>query len=99
MTNGFFCGSISPPKSKKYGYSHSKRNSEDIFDENGRRYGVRLRFPRQIVIYLNPAGYIPDEYLVNIIFNDEKEIKYYIPTIKFQNESLEQIREKHMTRP
>ncbi|MBR1506381.1 MAG: hypothetical protein IJ619_00035 [Eubacterium sp.] len=79
-----------------YGYSHSKRNSEDIFDENGRRCGVRLRFPRQIVIYLNPAGNIPDEYLVNIIFDDEKEIKYYIPTIKFQNESLDQIREKHM---
>ena len=79
-----------------YGYSHSKRNSEDILDENGKRCGVRLRFPRQIVIYLNPVGRIPDEYLVNIIFENGKEIEYYIPTINFQDESLDAIIEKHM---
>ncbi len=43
-----------------YGYNHSKRHPEDIFDESGVRCGVKLKFPEQIVIYLDSSENIPD---------------------------------------
>ena len=79
-----------------YGYSHSKRHPEDIFDENGIRSGMKLMFPKQIVIYLDSAEGIPDEYKIILVVNDDQEISFSIPTIKFQNESMQEIINKHM---
>ncbi|SEQ67922.1 hypothetical protein SAMN02910369_02241 [Lachnospiraceae bacterium NE2001] len=79
-----------------YGYNHSKRHPEDIFDENGVRCGVKLLFPKQVVIYLDAAEYIPDEYQITLVVNEEKEFSFEITTIKFQNESMQEIISKHM---
>ncbi len=79
-----------------YGYGHSKHNREDILDDNGRRCGIRLVFPRQIIIYLDSSGYVPEQYAISLIVNDNKEISFSIPTIRFQNETLKDIVEKNM---
>jgi hypothetical protein len=79
-----------------YGYNHSKRKPEDLYDEEGIRCGVQLTFPKQIVIYLDSSSHIPDRYLITLIVEDGKEFSYYVPTIKFQDEDMSEIIRKHM---
>jgi hypothetical protein len=79
-----------------YGFNHSKRSPEDVYDDNGNRCGVRLYFPQQVVIYLDSSGKIPDEYHLIIRFNDGHEFTLSVPTIIFQNESLNDIIQKNM---
>ena len=79
-----------------YGYIHSKRKPEDIFDENNTICGIRLTFPRQVVIYLNKADNIPNEYIIEQVVNDGKIFKFSIPVIKFQTVGKEDIIKKHM---
>lgn len=79
-----------------YGYNHSKRKPQDLYDENNIRNGVRLLFPKQVVIYLDSFANIPDEYMINLVVDENKEITFNIPVLKFQEESIQEIIEKNM---
>lgn len=79
-----------------YGYNHSKRKPEDLYNDKNVRCGVKLTFPKQIVIYLDSTVNIPDEYIINLIVNDENNFSFTIPVLKFQDESIQNIIQKNM---
>ena len=79
-----------------YSYSQARRNAKDYYDENGKRCGIILTFPTQVVIYLDSAQSVPDEYVIKLIFGKEDEYTYSVPTIKFQEESLNDIISRNM---
>ena len=55
-----------------------------------------MRFPKSAVIYLRHNKTTPDELLVNVIFPDESEHLYTIPTIKLQDYKTDEIFEKDL---
>ena len=55
-----------------------------------------MRFPKSAVIYLRHSKTTPDELLVNVIFPDESEHLYTIPTVKLQDYKLDEIFEKDL---
>ena len=79
-----------------YGFNHSKKRPEDIYDDDGIRCGVRLIFPKQIVIYLDSSKHIPDSYIITLVVEGGKEFSYSVPTIKFQDEDMSEVIRKHM---
>ena len=79
-----------------YGYNHSKKRPEDIYDDDGIRCGVRLIFPKQIVIYLDSSKHIPDSYIITLVVEGGKEFSYSVPTIKFQDADMSEVIRKHM---
>ena len=79
-----------------YGYNHSKKRPEDIYDDDGIRCGVKLIFPKQIVIYLDSSKHIPDSYIITLVVEGGKEFSYSVPTIKFQDADMSEVIRKHM---
>ena len=79
-----------------YGYNHSKKRPEDIYDDDGVRCGVKLIFPKQIVIYLDSSKHIPDSYIITLVVEGGKEFSYSVPTIKFQDADMSEVIRKHM---
>ena len=79
-----------------YGYNHSKKRPEDIYDDDGIRCGVKLIFPKQIVIYLDSSKHIPDSYIITLVVEGDKEFSYSVPTIKFQDADMSEVIRKHM---
>ncbi len=79
-----------------YGYNHSKKRPEDIYDDDGVRCGVRLKFPKQVVIYLDSSKHIPDSYIITLVVEGGKEFSYSVPTIKFQDADMSEVIRKHM---
>ena len=79
-----------------YGYNHSKKRPEDIYDDDGVRCGVRLKFPKQVVIYLDSSKHIPDSYIITLVVEGGKEFSYSVPTIKFQDAEMSEVIRKHM---
>lgn len=57
---------------------------------------ILIHFPRSIVIYPDANSSIPDSLRCRIIFQDNSEHIYEIPTIKIQSYSLQEIKEKHL---
>ncbi len=55
-----------------------------------------LRFPRSIVLYPEKNGKIPDRLRCRIIFQDDSEHTYQVPTVKMQDYSMEEIQRKHL---
>ena len=55
-----------------------------------------LHFPRSVVLYPEKNSRIPDHLRCRIIFQDNSEHLYQIPTVKMQEYSLEEIRNKHL---
>lgn len=55
-----------------------------------------LYFPRSVVLYPEKNNAIPDRLRCKIIFQDESEHIYQIPTVRMQDYSLEEIRKKHL---
>lgn len=58
---------------------------------------IILHFPRSVVIYPERNSAIPDRLRCRVIFQDDSEHIYEIPTVKIQSYSLEDIRQKHLT--
>ncbi|MCM1551288.1 MAG: hypothetical protein NC092_01195 [Butyrivibrio sp.] len=58
---------------------------------------ITLRFPNSAVIYPATNSAIPDHLQCRILFQDNSEHIYQIPTVKIQSYSLEEISEKHLT--
>ena len=79
-----------------YGFNHSKKRPEDIYDDDGIRCGVRLIFPKQVVIYLDSNKHIPDSYMITLVVEGGKEFSYSVPTIKFQDADMSEVIRKHM---
>ncbi|MDE6687565.1 MAG: hypothetical protein K2K17_09635 [Lachnospiraceae bacterium] len=57
---------------------------------------ITLKFPRSIVIYPEGIKAVPDHLQCRVIFQDNSEHIYQIPTVKVQSYSLKEIREKHL---
>ncbi|MDE6714270.1 MAG: hypothetical protein K2K20_11080 [Lachnospiraceae bacterium] len=57
---------------------------------------ITLKFPRSVVIYPEGVKAVPDHLQCRILFQDNSEHIYQIPTVKVQSYSLKEIREKHL---
>jgi predicted transposase/invertase (TIGR01784 family) len=68
----------------KYGYNIGLAHQEES-DADGRRV---LKFPHQMVIFLNDDPGIPDTVEVRVIFPDGQEVVYCVPTLKIRNFSM-----------
>jgi len=68
----------------KYGYNIGLAHQEES-DAEGRRV---LKFPHQMVIFLDDDPSIPDTVEVRIIFPDGQEVIYRVPTLKIRNYSI-----------
>ena len=55
-----------------------------------------LRFPRSVVLYPEKNRKIPDRLRCRIIFQDDSEHTYQVPTVKMQDYTLEEIQQKHL---
>ena len=55
-----------------------------------------LHFPRSVVLYPEKNGKIPDRLRCRIIFQDNSEHTYQVPTVKMQDYSMEEIQRKHL---
>ena len=55
-----------------------------------------LRFPRSVVLYPEKNRKIPDRLRCRIIFQDDSEHTYQVPTVKMQDYTLEEIQKKHL---
>ena len=79
-----------------YGYRHALRNAENVFNSEGIICGMKLNFPRQIVIYLEDSSGIPDEYGITLVFENGNEFTISVPTLKYQDKDLKEIIEKNL---
>jgi hypothetical protein len=68
----------------KYGYNIGLAHQEES-DAEGRRV---LKFPHQMVIFLDDDPRIPDTVEARIIFPDGQEVIYRVPTLKIRNYSM-----------
>jgi len=68
----------------EYGYNIGLAHQEKS-DADGRRV---LKFPHQMVIFLDDNPRIPDTVEVRIIFPDGQEVIYRVPTLKIRNYSM-----------
>jgi len=55
-----------------------------------------IRFPHSVVIYPDKNDSLPDKLRCKIIFQDNSEHIYEIPTLKVQSYTLQEIQEKHL---
>ena len=58
---------------------------------------VTIHFPHSAVLYPEKNNAIPNHLQCRIIFQDNSEHIYKIPTVRIQTYSLEEIRQKHLT--
>lgn len=58
---------------------------------------IILYFPRSVVIYPEKNDAIPDNLQCRVVFQDNSEHIYKIPTVKIQTYSMREIRQKHLT--
>ena len=81
----------------EYGFHHSMRNIRKLMNPETNEPYYEMDFPHQLIIYLDKTGKIPDTYPIKINFQGQKSTLYHIPVMKFQQESIEEIRKKHLT--
>ncbi len=70
---------------------------QHTISEDWKQGGLVMRFPRSTVIYPEMNSKLPDVLRCRIIFQDDSEHIYQIPTVKIQSYSLDEIQEKHLT--
>ncbi len=80
----------------EYGFRHGVRNIRQVASPDSEETCFEIRFPRQMIIYLDAAGGLPDEYPVRIVFQGKDIYEYRIPVLRFQEKTPEEIRSKHM---
>lgn len=57
---------------------------------------ITIRFPHSIVLYPDQNNSIPDTLKCRVIFQDNSEHLYQVPTVKIQSYSLREIHQKHL---
>ena len=74
----------------RFAITHSKFLDSDTGE-------IILYFPRSVVIYPEKNNAIPDNLQCRVVFQDNSEHIYKIPTVKIQTYSMEEIKRKHLT--
>ena len=75
----------------EYDYEFAKREA----DKDGNR--VVLKFPKPAIIYIYYENEVPDEYVMEIRFNDGKDVfEYTVPAVKIPEMSAEEMIRKNM---
>ena len=74
----------------RFAITHSKAMDRDTGE-------ITLYFPRSVVIYPEQNNAIPDHLKCRVVFQDNSEHIYKIPTVRIQTYSLKEIRQKHLT--
>lgn len=75
----------------EYGFGHASRNR---MEQDGRYV---LQFPRPIVIYLYYEGWVPDEYILDLEFDEGKEVyEYKVPVLKLPEISGQELSDRKM---
>ena len=74
----------------RFAITHTKTVDENTGE-------ITLYFPRSVVIYPESNNAIPEYLQCRVVFQDDSEHIYKIPTVKVQTYSLEEIRRKHLT--
>ena len=74
----------------RFAITHTKTMDKDTRE-------VTLYFPRSVVIYPERNQSIPDHLQCRVVFQDNSEHIYRIPTVRIQTYSLEEIHKKHLT--
>ena len=74
----------------RFAITHSKTMDKDTGE-------IILYFPRSVVIYPEKNDAIPDHLKCRVVFQDNSEHIYTVPTVKIQAYSLKEIKEKHLT--
>ena len=74
----------------RFAITHTKTVAENTGE-------ITLYFPRSVVIYPEQNNAIPEHLQCRVVFQDNSEHIYKIPTVKVQTYSLEEIRRKHLT--
>lgn len=73
----------------RFAITHSKITNEETQE-------ITLHFPRSVMIYPEKNDAIPDDLQCRVVFQDNSEHIYKIPTVKIQTYSLQEIKEKHL---
>ncbi|MCH5271275.1 MAG: hypothetical protein J1E83_11060 [Lachnospiraceae bacterium] len=74
----------------RFAITHSKTMDKNTGE-------ITLYFPHSVVIYPEKNDAIPDHLKCRVVFQDNSEHIYKIPTVKIQTYSLKEIKEKHLT--
>ena len=75
---------------RRFAITHSKTMDKETGE-------ITLYFPRSVVIYPEKNDAIPNHLKCRVVFQDNSEHIYKIPTVKIQTYSLKEIKEKHLT--
>ena len=73
----------------RFAITHSKAMDQDTGE-------ITLYFPHSMVIYPEKNDAIPDHLKCRVVFQDNSEHIYKVPTVKIQTYSLKEIKEKHL---
>ena len=76
-----------------YDVRFATTHTKTVDEESGE---IMLYVPRSIVIYPEKNKAIPDYLKCRVVFQDNSEHIYQIPTVKIQTYSLEEIHKKHL---
>ena len=74
----------------RFAITHSRTMDKDTGE-------IVLYFPRSVVIYPDENSALPDHLKCRVVFQDNSEHIYTVPTVKIQTYSLKEIKEKHLT--
>ena len=74
----------------RFAITHTKTVDENTGE-------IILYFPHSVVIYPEQNNTIPEHLQCRVVFQDNSEHIYKIPTVRVQTYSLEEIRKKHLT--
>ena len=74
----------------RFAITHSNTSDKDTGE-------FTLYFPHSVVLYPEKNSAIPEHLKCRVIFQDNSEHIYKIPTVKIQAYSLKEIKEKHLT--
>ena len=80
----------------EYGFRQSLRGVKEVKNPETGEEEYAIQYPRQMIIYLDKADKIPDEYPVRISFQGEGSYTYKIPVLHFQEKSISEIQKEHL---
>lgn len=74
-----------------YGFAHAKRNAK----EERNRY--TMKFPSPVIIYLYYESEVPDEYVIELEFDEEQnDVDYKVPVIKLPGMTSQEMDKRNM---
>ena len=81
----------------EYGFHHALATMPPIPTGEEDAFVSELFYPNQLIIYLDEVNKnTPDSYPVDLHFPGSGRVRYHIPVLKFQEQSLSELLEKNM---